>query len=443
MTKDILFEPLKMRNLTVKNRIFRSNISGRFDKDNGALTQTRINWETKFAKGGSGAIISSYVPVLMNGRIIANYATIHTDEFIPLWEKLGKAVHKHGSKYILQLSHSGRQMDLPGIANQDQLLLSSTSEKEGLHGFLCRAMSVTEISYLIKAFAKGALRAQKAGLDGVELHAANGYLFTQFLSSAINDRTDHYGGSLRNRARFLLDVIRAIRTEVGPKFHLQVKISAVDHNNVLPWEAKGNTLKNSIQVVKWCEAAGVDAIHVSSGSLFPHPLNPPGDLSLQSLATTYDAMISSGVNGLRNYLFFQNPLLQPLFRRLWFRMKAGRPIEGVNLDDARAIKTHLTIPVINTGGMQSAKLARDAITNGHIDAVSMARGLVANPDLPKVWKSGRDVPEKPCSFCNLCLTNAPKNPMGCYDLSRFENRDAMVEELMSIYETSEDLVIPS
>ena len=126
MTKDILFEPLKIRNLTVKNRIFRSNISGRFDKDNGALTQTRINWETKFAKGGSGAIISSYVPVLMNGRIIANYATIHTDEFIPLWEKLGKAVHKHGSKYILQLSHSGRQMDLPGIANQDQLLLSST-----------------------------------------------------------------------------------------------------------------------------------------------------------------------------------------------------------------------------------------------------------------------------------------------------------------------------
>lgn len=124
-------------------------------------------------------------------------------------------------------------------------------------------------------------------------------------------------------------------------------------------------------------------------------------------------------------------------------MKAGRPIEGVNLDDARAIKAHLTIPVINTGGMQSAKLARDAITNGHIDAVSMARGLVANPDLPKVWKSGRDVPEKPCSFCNLCLTNAPKNPMGCYDLSRFENRDAMVEELMSIYETSEDLVIPS
>ena len=98
------------------------------------------------------------------------------------------------------------------------------------------------------------------------------------MSSGINDRTDHYGGSLRNRARFLLEVIRAIRTEVGPNFHVQVKISAVDYNNVLPWEGKGNGLAESIQILQWCEAAGVDAIHVSSGSLFPHPLNPPGDL---------------------------------------------------------------------------------------------------------------------------------------------------------------------
>ena len=442
MRNDILFTPLKMRNLTVKNRIFRSNISGRFDKDNGAPTQTRINWETKFAKGGSGAIISSYVPVLMSGRIIANYATIHTDDFIPHWEALGKAVHKHGSKYIMQLSHSGRQMDLPGIANQDRLLLSSTSRPESLHGFLCRAMSTAEIADIIRAFANGARRAQKAGLDGVELHAANGYLFTQFLSSGINDRTDHYGGSLRNRARFLLEVIRAIRTEVGPNFHVQVKISAVDYNNVLPWEGKGNGLAESIQILQWCEAAGVDAIHVSSGSLFPHPLNPPGDLSLQTLATTYDGMISSGVNGLRNFLLFHSPVLQPIFRWLWFRMKNGRPIEGVNLDDARAIKANVTIPVINTGGMQSAKLARDAINSGHIDAVSMARGLVANPELPKVWKAGHDVPEKPCTFCNKCLVNAPKNPMGCYELSRFATREEMVEELMSVYDTQESLVIP-
>ena len=222
MTEDLIFTPLKFRNLTVKNRIFRSNISGRFDNEDGSLTQTRINWECKFAAGGIGAIISSYVPVLMEGRIIAGYATVHRDDFIPLWKRLGEAVHRFDCKYIMQLSHSGRQMDLPGVHNSHRPSLSSTGRKESLHGFLCRAAGKPEIDQLVNAFAAGAWRAREAGLDGVELHAANGYLFTQFLSSGINDRTDEYGGSPQNRARFLLEVIRAIRARVGRDFHLQV-----------------------------------------------------------------------------------------------------------------------------------------------------------------------------------------------------------------------------
>ena len=118
MDQDIIFTPLQFRNLEVKNRIFRSSISGRFDNEDGSLTQTRINWECMFAKGGVGAIISSYVPVLMEGRIIAGYATVHRDEFIPYWQKLGEAVHSFDNcKFIMQLSHSGRQMDIPGVHN--------------------------------------------------------------------------------------------------------------------------------------------------------------------------------------------------------------------------------------------------------------------------------------------------------------------------------------
>jgi len=314
--QDIIFTPLPFKNLEVKNRIFRSSVSGRFDNEDGSLTQTRINWECKFAKGGIGAIISSYVPVLMEGRIIAGYATVHRDEFIPYWQKLGEAVHSFDCKFIMQLSHSGRQMDVPGVHNYARPTLSSTSKKESLHGFLCRAMTLEEICYTIDSFAKGAWRAREAGLDGVELHAANGYLFTQFLSSGINDRTDAYGGSLANRARFLLDVISAIREKVGSKFHLQVKISAVDHNNVVPWEKKGNTLDESVQIAKWCETAGADAIHVSTGSLFPHPLNPPGGFSFETIAATYDAMISSGVSTLRNYFLFRYPILRPNRHRI-------------------------------------------------------------------------------------------------------------------------------
>ena len=143
-------------------------------------------------------------------------------------------------------------------------------------------------------------------------------------------------------------------------------------------------------IAKWAEAAGADAIHVSQGSLFPHPLNPPGDLSLETLTTTYDAMISSGVHGMRNYLLFRYPLLRPIFHWLWFRMKKGKPIEGVNLEEARIIKKAVSIPVICTGGFQTASFIREALDpkSGGVDGVSIARSLVANNDLVKQWAAG-------------------------------------------------------
>lgn len=431
---DPIFEPLKFRNLTVKNRVFRSNISGRFDNEDGSLTQTRLNWELKFARGGVGAIVSSYVPVLMEGRIMAGYATIHRDEFIPDWEVLGNAVRAYDCKYIMQLSHSGRQMDLPGVHNQHRVSLSATGNSEPLHGFLCRAMTTTEIAGVIEAFAQGARRAKEAGLDGIELHAANGYLFTQFLSSGINDRKDHYGGSLANRARFLLEVIAAIRTEVGPDFHLQVKTNAADHNNVVPWEKKGNTLEDAVEIAKWCEEASADALHISTGSLFPHPLNPPGELSLETLAVTYDAMISSGTDTLLNFMCFRYRLLRPIFRWAWSRMRTGLENEGISLDQAAAIKRAVSIPVLSTGGYQTASVVRNAIRAGKVDGVSVARSLVANNDLVKTWQAGQDLPARPCTYCNKCLFNAPKNPLGCYEESRFQSRDAMIADIMSVYE---------
>jgi 2,4-dienoyl-CoA reductase-like NADH-dependent reductase (Old Yellow Enzyme family) len=433
---DVLFEPLSFRNLTVKNRIFRSNISGRFDNYDGTGTQVRINWEMKFAKGGVGAIISSFVPVHVRGRIIPNYATIHHDDRIPFWRALGHAVHEHDCKYILQLSHGGRQRDVPDL--QYPKGQSSTNKKDPLHGFECDRMTIGDIREVVSAFAEGARRARDAGLDGVELHGANGYLITQFLSSAINDREDEYGGPLENRARFVLDIVRAIRTRVGRDFHLQMKISATDYNDALVFtklEKSGNTVEESAQICKWLVEAGVDAIHVSTGSSFPHPRNPAGsDLDVELLSHTYEQLASSGTNTFRNLLLFHNELTGSVFRKAW--LDAGvKPdkIEGLSLADAAVIKKAVSVPVLCTGGFQTASVIRQAITGGQCDGVSMARPLVANNDLVKQFEAGRDRAERPCTYCNKCLVHVVEHPIGCYELSRYPSEEAMLEEVMSVY----------
>jgi len=439
MDQDVIFQPLKFRNLTVKNRLFRSNVSGRFDNYDGSGTQTRINWEESFARGGVGAIISSFVPVHIRGRILPNYAMIDSDDKIPFWRAVGEAVHRHDCKFLMQLSHGGRQRDNPGIENFRRKGLSSTSRMDTFHGLLCEAMTSRQIKDTIQYFADGARRAREAGLDGVELHASHGYLITQFLSSAINDRVDEYGGSLRNRAAFLLEIIQAIRKEVGMDYHLQAKLNAVDFGNALyPWQKKGNTIEEGIQVAKWAEEAGVDAIHTSIGSMFPHPLLPPGGFPPDELNWWYGSMISSGVLGYFNYTMFHFRLLRPIFSFFWGRMKKDHPVEAVSSQYSKEIKKNVSVPIINTGGYQDGRVIRRVISEGYTDAVSIARPLIANRNLPEILESGRDLPDNPCSFCNRCLVNAIVNPLGCYDVRRFNgNHDAMVAKILEVFHPSQ------
>jgi 2,4-dienoyl-CoA reductase (NADPH2) len=434
MAFEAIFQPLEFKNLTVKNRIFRSNVSGRFDNYDGSGNQARINWETKFAKGGVGAIVSSFVPVALRGRIVPNYAMIDHDRHIPFWRAVGNAVHEHDCRYILQLSHAGRQRDIPGI--EIALALSSTAKPDPSHGFRCQQMTIADIRETVNAFAEGARRAREAGLDGVELHGANGYLITQFLSSAINDRKDEYGGSLENRARFVLDVVRAIRARVGSDFHLQMKISAVEHADAVSFFGigpSGNTIDDSVKVCQWLVEAGVDAIHVSTGAFFPHPLNPAGsDLPVDELVKTYDTMISSGDLTFRNYILFRTA---PDIARHQWQSSVPDPdkIEGLNLPEARRIKAAVNVPVICTGGFQTASVIARAIERGDCDAVSAARPLIANNDLVEIFRRGQDRPDQPCTYCNRCLVNVVENPLGCYEEKRFPSRDAMVAQIMSVF----------
>ena len=470
MKNDSIFQPLEFRYLTVKNRIFRSSVTGRWDNYNGSGNQARVNWENKFAKGGVGAIISSYVPISIEGRITPNVATIDCDERIPFWQVIGETVHRYECKYIIQLSHSGRQRDIEGIENTRTLINqiepkpapSSTNEADQVNGLPSNKISISKIREIIQDFARAGGRAKEAGLDGIEFHSSHGYLINQFLSSAINQRSDEYGGNLRNRYRFLQEVLKEVRKVVGSNFHLQAKISVREFNNIFPpWQKSGNTFEEAIQICQWLEEDGIDALHISRGSTFPHPLLPSGPFPFRMLRYTYDTMTSSGgKSSFRNLILFRYPLLQPLFQLIWGRLPRKleshyeQPVNGLEIEDewlheyfrehvstaefkdllnqhqgtvlrdAKEIKQNLKeVPIITTGGFQQASYINAAIAGRYTDGVSMARTLVANNDLVnKYFKNGVDIADRPCTYCNECLGAYLELPLGCYNIDRYYQR---------------------
>jgi 2,4-dienoyl-CoA reductase (NADPH2) len=217
-----------------------------------------------------------------------------------------------------------------------------------------------------------------------------------------------------------------------------MKISATEYNNALLFlklEKPGNTVTDSIQVCKWLIDAGADAIHVSTGSSFPHPRNPCGsEFPVEVLRDTYEQLVSSGETTFRNFLLFRGQITGDLFRKQW--LDAGVPpdkIEGLNLADSRAIKQAVNVPVLCTGGFQTASVIRAAIDRGDCDGVSAARPLVANNDLVNQFAAGRDRAERPCTYCNKCLVHVPEHPIGCYEQSRFAGYDEMIAQVMSVF----------
>lgn len=429
----VIFEPLRLPNLTVKNRIFRSSVAGRFDNFDGSGTDVRINWDVKFALGGVGAIISSNAPVHERGHIVPGYAYLDSDDRIPFWRELGKRVHEHDCKYIVQLVYAGRERILPGLRYESAL--GATDDPEPINGFACQSLTVSEIRDVVVHFAQAARRAREAGLDGIELAGANGMLFTQFLSPAINTRKDEYGGSLENRARFALEVVRAIRAEIGDDFCLGFKISVDEApRELLPWLRRGSSVEDVVRVCRCLEEAGVDYLHVSAGTGFPHPRNPAGRFPAADVVRTYDTLLSSGPRAFRNWLVFRTWPLSAGFRWWWERPSRRLGIEGINLPSSRAVKQAVSIPVLCTGGFQTASVIAGAIERGDCDGVTIARPLVANPDLVQLFEQGHDAPPRPCTYCNKCLFNFIENPLGCYEESRFESREEMVRQILSVYE---------
>src|SRR4051812_13912990 len=231
LTSDPVFHPLTINGVKFKNRVFRSSLGGRVDYYDGSMSEARIAWDTRFARGGAAAIIPSNSPIRPDGAAVPGYAMIDDDRTIPSWRRLVSEVHKHDCRYIIQLHFSGRQRDLPRKEFIDVPPPGATDRPDLLYGLRSRRMAIPEIHDVVQAYARAAVRARAAGADGVEIVACNGYLLHQFLSSAINDRDDEYNGDLRARARFTLEVLKAVRAAVGRDFFVSMKLSGRDEHN--------------------------------------------------------------------------------------------------------------------------------------------------------------------------------------------------------------------
>ena len=355
-----LFTPTRIKTLALPNRFIRSATWEGMAAENGDCTTDLITLMEVLAGSSVGLIISGHTYVSPAGQATPGQLGADHDGRIEGLGQMTAAVHRQGGRIILQLAHGGLRAD----AKLSNKMPMGPSIVKSLLGFPHREMTVEDIRQTIDAFGQAARRAQTAGFDGVQIHAAHGYLLSQFLSPAFNLRDDDYGGNLNNRVRFLLEVVSSIRKTVGPQFPIFVKINSED------FLQRGLTLEDSLKIGAALDGAGVDAIEVSGGT------------------------ISSG-----KYVPFRKEITferdQAYFRRA-----------------AKILKSNIQAPVILIGGIRSYLLAERLVAEGYTDYISLSRPLIREPQLIARWKSG-NLRKATCVSCNGCL-GAARSGQGIY-----------------------------
>ncbi|HBT20817.1 MAG TPA: hypothetical protein DEA47_05605 [Peptococcaceae bacterium] len=352
MAFDYLFQPGKIGNMEVKNRLVMPPMSSRLSTVNGEVTKELIAYYAERAKGGVGTIIVEYSYIdEFESRAAICQLGVQSDHHIKGLNELAEAIQSYGAKAILQIAHGGRQTD-PSKMGMDPVAPSAipdpmTSAALGRPNWV-RELDQEKIQEIIDSFAKAARRTKMAGFDGVELHGAHGYLLCQFLSPFSNRRNDMYGGDLEGRARMPLETVDRVRSTVGKNFPLLYRLSADE------FVKGGLTLEETVRFAQMLEEAGVDCIHVSCGNFASiHRFVPP--------------------------IYFKHGYFTYL---------------------AEEIKKAVNIPVIAVGAISEPEHANWLIEQGKADFVAMGRALIADPHLPNKAKAGKLDEIRPCIRCN-------------------------------------------
>ncbi len=369
-----LLQPGRIGRLELRNRIVMAPMGSNFAEDSGHCGERIQAYYEARAKGGAGLLTMGVCSIAFPAGTAEPYQVgVSRDDFIPGLAEVARRAHRHGAKIAMQLQHAGktatrdlaagRPIWVPSIPPRSHTTMMTAFTEEELSTFVgalgrskpqVRVMDKADIEQMIEWFAAAAARAQTAGFDGVELHAAHTYILAGFLSPYYNRRDDEYGGPLENRARMLVETIRAVKQRVGADFPVWVRLDGEE----LRTEG-GITIDDAIATARLAEQAGADAVSMSAY-----------------------ATISSGV------AFTEAPLVhQP----------------GGLVGYAAAVKKEVRMPVIAAGRIDP-EMAQDGIERGLFDFVVMGRKLLADPELPNKIAAGKRDEVRPCIYCYACVS---------------------------------------
>jgi 2,4-dienoyl-CoA reductase-like NADH-dependent reductase (Old Yellow Enzyme family) len=351
---------------------------------------------------GTPLIVTGNLFVSLQSKSAGRQAGIDSDDKKPGLREWVQLAHSGGSLLVAQLNHGGRQMvqsSDPGKAT-----VSASSVREPLYGTKPRPLRTDEIPALVDTFAAAAERAQDVGFDGVQIHAAHGYLLGQFLTPHTNRRNDEYGGSLDNRMRLLREVFRAIRARVGDDYPVLLKMNGTD---MLPLR-RGATTTELVRVAKVMADEGIDAVEISRG----HYESWPG-MILGHYKGFISGQVKEGSGAKMSRRRRMTMLaLAPIIERTAERLAPGG--EGFNLPQAQQFTAQIDIPVICVGGFHTTKGMESAIETNQCDAVSAARAFIADPYLFQNMQT--PTPAAPvCGYCNGCIARFGGKPIDCYN----------------------------
>ena len=350
-----LFEPTVLNGMTLSNRFVRSATWEGLATAEGFATDCLSRLLVDLARGNVGLIITGHACVSPEGRAAPGQLGIYTDGHVPSMKDMVGKIHDAGGKVALQVSHGGRYaLKFPDLVR----LGPSTLESRGK--IQCREMTVDEIHRITGRFAEAGRRAREAEFDAVQIHAAHGYLLSEFLSPFFNKRTDPYGGPVRNRARLLLEVVDAIRREVGSAFPVLVKVNSQE------FLKGGYTVEDMLEVASFLEQASVDGIEMSGGN---------------------------HVDGILGEFFPAR------------KGKSKEEQVPYYLGEARRYKERIRVPLMLVGGIRSFEWAKRIVSEGYADYISLSRPLIREPGLINRWKSG-DPARSACISDNGCFKPA-------------------------------------